>query len=94
MNSKFLSIILIFITIAIFTLLNILLKSKNIKENYGVYCGRYNLNASSAQKYCNADVECKWNMTIDPNTGLANNWCSQNPNPSVNNSINLTSEEA
>jgi hypothetical protein len=53
---------------------------KKSMENFGIYCGSYNLNKNTAQLNCTKDLECAWNSMKDPNTGLMNNWCSQNPN--------------
>ncbi len=71
---------IIFIIAIIFTLIYYIYKSQKTKENFGIYCGSYNLNKATAQRYCSSDPECAWNSTKDPNTGLMNNWCSQNPN--------------
>lgn len=79
MNKTILILISIFLVIiVILYIINMYLK-KSI-ENFGIYCGSYNLNKNTAQLYCTKDPECAWNSTKDPNTGLMNNWCSQNPN--------------
>jgi len=70
-----------FVIILFFYILNYLLKKNNNKtlENFGIYCGYYNTNPETAQRYCTADSECMWNIFKDPNTGKLNQWCSQNP---------------
>jgi hypothetical protein len=71
-----------FVIILFFYILNYLLKKKNNNktlENFGIYCGYYNTDPETAQKYCTADSECMWNIFKDPNTGKLNQWCSQNP---------------
>ena len=70
-------IFILLIIVLIFYMLNIFMK-KSI-EKFGIYCGSYNLDKSTAQKYCSNDQECAWISTKDPNTGLMNSWCSQNP---------------
>ena len=67
----------ILIIIVIFYILNIFMK-KSI-EKFGVYCGSYNLDKKTAKKRCSNDQECAWNSIKDPNTGLMNEWCAQNP---------------
>lgn len=77
MSKLIIYLILIFLfIISIYILLNIFLK-KNI-ENYGIYCGSYNLNRSTAQQKCTTDIECIWNNynTLD---GQASGWCGQHP---------------
>jgi hypothetical protein len=71
LNSLYIGIIVLII----FILLNIYLK-KNI-ENYGVPCGRYNINKATAEKNCRADTECQWN-TFNQVTGDVTKWCSPN----------------
>lgn len=68
---------ILLITTLIFYMLNIFMK-KSI-EKFGIYCGSYNLLKKTAQKRCSNDPECAWNSIKDPNTGLMNSWCSQNP---------------
>lgn len=70
-----------FVIILFFYILNYLLKKNNNKtlEKFGIYCGYYNTDPQTAQKYCTADGECMWNIFKDPNTGKLNQWCSQNP---------------
>ena len=53
-----------FVIILFFYILNYLLKKNNNKtlENFGIYCGYYNTDPQSAQKYCTADSECMWNI--------------------------------
>lgn len=76
-NILYFIIILLIISLT-FYMLNIFMK-KSI-EKFGIYCGSYNLNKSTAEKYCSNDQECAWTSIKDPNTGLMNSWCSQNPN--------------
>lgn len=79
MDKNILYFIIILLIIAlIFYMLNIFMK-KSI-EKFGIYCGSYNLNKSTAEKYCRNDQECAWTSIKDSNTGLMNSWCSQNPN--------------
>jgi hypothetical protein len=66
--------ILIFL---IFLFINIIIKKKNI-EKYGIYCGRYNINQTTAETKCKADNECAWNnYTAQDKT--QHGWCGQNP---------------
>ena len=55
------------------------MKKKKSIEKFGIYCGYYNLDKKTSKKYCTDDAECAWNSTKDPNTGLMNEWCAQNP---------------
>lgn len=76
---KLLILLSLFVTIfALCFFINIYLK-KNI-EAYGIYCGRYNINKSTAQARCNADKQCAWNNYTSQD-GTSNGWCGQNPNP-------------
>jgi len=76
-NILYFLFILVIITL-IFYMLNIFMK-KSI-ENYGIYCGSYNLyEKENAERGCKNDSNCAWNSFKDPNTKLMNNWCSQNP---------------
>lgn len=78
MNKNFLILIITILIVVVFYVVNMFLKRS--VENFGIYCGRYNLNKSTAKRYCQGDPECKWNSQKDPNTGLMNEWCTQNPN--------------
>ena len=64
---------IILIILILFILLNYFLQ-KTI-ENYGVACGRYNLDKETAEKLCRADAECKWNTYVEP-TKEVMKWCS------------------
>ena len=75
-NENLLLFIIFLILFVLFYITNILLK-KNI-EKYGVYCGRYNLNSTTAQSQCNQDSECKWN-TYNSRDKTTSGWCGQNP---------------
>ena len=82
-NFLFFLIFLIFlIIITIYISINILLR-KEI-ESYGIYCGSYNINKSTAKQNCSKDFECIWNnyKTVD---GSSSGWCGQN---SVSNDLN------
>jgi hypothetical protein len=68
-------IVLILVVLVLFYFLNIILKD-NI-ENYGIYCGRYNTDKSTAQRYCLYDNECKWN-DYKAQDGTSAGWCGQN----------------
>ena len=72
-------VIIFFILLVLFYFLNKILK-KNI-EKYGTYCGRYNLDKGTAQKYCSNDIECKWN-DYTAQDGTKAGWCGQNPSSS------------
>lgn len=63
-------VIIFLIILVFFYFLNKFL-NKNI-EKYGTYCGRYNLDKNTAEKFCRADVECIWNTSLS-------GWCTQNP---------------
>lgn len=71
-----LNILYIFlILLIVFVFVNILLK-RDI-ENFGIYCGRYNLDKDSAEKKCKADDECEWIQRVNKN-GVDSSWCTQN----------------
>lgn len=75
MENQIISVIFGFIVIYIlFYFLNIYFNKT--KEHYGIYCGRYNINKSSAQTNCNADSECAWNPYTAKN-GTVTGWCGQ-----------------
>lgn len=78
MNKNFLILIITILIVVIFYVLNMFLKRS--VENFGIYCGSYNINKATAKRYCQGDVECAWISKKDPNTGLMNEWCTQNPN--------------
>ena len=46
------------------------------KENFGVYCGSYNLESplSLAQSDCSGNSECKWNPYTSKD-GTVSGWC-------------------
>ena len=82
-----------FVIISFFYILNYLLKNNNkTLENFGIYCGYYNTDPETAERYCSSDRECMWNIFKDPNTGKLNKWCSQNPNgiQDTNSSVTYT----
>jgi hypothetical protein len=58
----------------IFYFLNIFLNKT--MENYGIYCGRYNINKSTAQINCNADSECRW-VPYTSKNGVQAGWCDE-----------------
>jgi len=70
-------IIVFLIILLLFICINLCLND-NI-EKYGIYCGRYNINTTTAQTNCMNDSECMWNI-YTPVTGSASGWCGQNPN--------------
>ena len=75
MNNLILTSIIILIFLGLFYLLNYLLK-KNI-ENYGIFCGYYNLSGvSNNQTLCNSDINCEWHTKTNHN-GRTIGWCSQ-----------------
>jgi hypothetical protein len=78
MNKNFLILIITILIVVVFYVVNMFLK-RSI-EKFGIYCGSYNLDKATAKRYCQSDPECAWNSLKDPNTGLMNEWCSQNPN--------------
>ena len=76
-------IIPILITFIFYFFVNILLKKKKrYIEKYGIYCGRYNLDNNTAEKYCRNDQECIWNPYTSQQ-GVAAGWCGQNPSPAL-----------
>ena len=77
-------LIIFLIILTFFYFLNKIL-NKNI-EKYGTYCGRYNIDKSTAQKYCTNDVECKWN-NYKTQDGTDAGWCGQNPSTLGNGKI-------
>lgn len=48
----------------------------NIKENYGIYCGKYNTNKNIAKKLCINDKNCLWKELLDQQ-GKKSGWCTQ-----------------
>ena len=57
-------------------------------ENYGVYCGRYNLEKNNmSQTLCQNDPECEWKKGND-HTG----WCTNSMNHTNSNSQLLDEE--
>ena len=60
-----------------FASLNFILKRNT--ENYGVFCGRYNLHRRDAKKNCIKDSNCKWKKFNDTTSGKTVSWCSDNP---------------
>ena len=79
-------LIIILIIFFIFYFLNKFL-NKTI-ENYGIYCGRYNIDKINSQKNCTNDVECVWNNYISQE-GKSAGWCGQNPSRSGNGIIDV-----
>jgi hypothetical protein len=51
-----------------------------IQEQYGNYCGTYNLQSNS-ENACKSDTECAWNKYV-PKKGNPTGWCGLNPEPS------------
>jgi hypothetical protein len=86
MFNENLCLVVIFLTIfVLFYFLNIFF-TPNI-ENYGTYCGRYNLDRQTALTKCKGDNECKWNKYSNKfknslgsisNDSDTNGWCGQN----------------
>lgn len=74
MNNLLLFVLIFLIVLFIFSILNMMIKNK--RENFGVYCGTYNINMATAQKNCTADQECKWVTYKDPTTKKVNSWCT------------------
>ena len=46
------------------------------KEHFGIYCGRYNMDHSTAQTKCNADSECAW-IPYKTRDGKIDGWCDE-----------------
>ena len=74
MNNFFLFVLIFLIVLFIFSILNMFIKNK--KENFGVYCGSYNIDVNTAQKSCNEDNNCKWVTYKDPTSKKVNSWCT------------------
>lgn len=55
---------------------------ENNIENYGIYCGRYNIQKSSIDD-CINDNECIWNEYTS-RIGTVTGWCGQAPIPPSN----------
>jgi len=88
MNIHIILIILIVILV-LFFIINMLLK-ENI-ENYGVYCGRYNLKPLTAQVNCKKDSNCAW-QSYTTQKGKTDGWCDNAPSnykPAGSNILNL-----
>ena len=79
MNKEIIFLLVIIIIIFfMFYSINVLFNDNN--ENFGVYCGRYNINKATAQINCSADTECYWNPYTS-HEGIVTGWCGQNPDP-------------
>ena len=75
MNIYIIFLISILVILIIFYFLNMLLQKKI--ENYGVYCGYYNLQQTkNKQPQCVSDTNCKW-ITATTNNGKSYGWCTQ-----------------
>jgi hypothetical protein len=74
LNENLFLVIIFLIILVLFYFLNKIL-NKNI-EKYGTYCGRYNIDKTTAEKYCRNDVECLWNNYKAQN-GDSAGWCGQ-----------------
>ena len=87
----------IIIIIVLFILLNFSLeKKKNLrvlqkKENFGIYCGRYNLNKGESEKNCRGDNQCNW-FEEKNILGITSGWCGQNPKGSRDSKDNILAE--
>jgi hypothetical protein len=77
MNSLYVHLIIFIITLVLFIFINILLK-KSI-ENYGIYCGRYNLNLTTAEDACSKDTNCAWVPYTNSQTRKKYGWCDNAP---------------
>jgi hypothetical protein len=73
---------LLFVIILLFLFVNMYLK-KQI-DNFGVYCGRYNLNPTTAKASCSIDSNCDWKTITDPSNGIETSWCTDAPASSEN----------
>jgi hypothetical protein len=69
-------LLILIVIIILFFFINYLFK-KNI-ENYGIYCGRYNLQPSIAQSTCSEDSNCAWTPYTSQN-GKKYGWCDNAP---------------
>lgn len=76
MYSLILPLVIILVILILFVFINMILK-KNI-ENYGAYCGRYNINPdkNKGKKHCMLDKTCKWTTYVDKSTKIKNEWCT------------------
>jgi len=77
MNNLILFLVIFLIIAFFFASLNFILKRNT--ENYGVFCGRYNLHRRDAKKNCIKDSNCKWKNFKDSSTNKIVSWCSDNP---------------
>lgn len=80
MYNWLLYIIIFIVILVIFAFINFVMK-KNI-ENYGIYCGRYNLNPPFAEHACEEDPDCKW-RSYTTRTGVIDGWCDNAPSKYV-----------
>jgi hypothetical protein len=78
MYSLILPLVIILVIVILFNFVNIILK-KNI-ENYGEYCGRYNMDRGDGghrgKRYCMENETCKWTTYVDKSTKIKNEWCT------------------
>jgi len=77
-NENIYLLIMFLIILIIFYFFNIVLHTDI--ENYGIYCGRYNLDTTNAETNCKKDSECQWNDYITLNK-TNKGWCGQNSDP-------------
>ena len=89
MKSAILFFTLLFTIILLFLFVNMYLK-KQI-DNFGIYCGRYNLKGNSGKVSCLADSNCQWVTNIDPSNNIETSWCTDAP-PSSENDTPILSE--
>ena len=76
MYSLILPLVIILVIVILFVFINVILKN-NI-ENYGEYCGRYNMDPDKnrGKRYCMKNETCKWTTHIDKSTKIKNEWCT------------------
>ena len=76
MYSLILPLVITLVILILFVFINIILKD-NI-EDYGEYCGRYNMDPDKnrGKRYCTQNETCKWVSYIDKSTKLKNEWCT------------------
>ena len=75
MNEIICIILTFIIFLILFICINMYLNKQ--RENFGIYCGRYNETPATAQTSCSADSECQWN-SYTSQAGTVGGYCTIN----------------
>ena len=77
MNEIICIILTFIIFLILFICINMYLKKQ--RENFGIYCGRYNTisDLNKSKTSCSADTECQWN-SYTSQAGAVGGYCTVN----------------